>query len=199
MRIFKHDFHNIVQGIGGYIDTNNMEGLKKYYSQLLKDCNRVNNLTALNPSVINNPAIYNVMADKYHKADGIGVQIKLGVFVDLNEFETHMKIYEFTKILGILMDNAIEASSECEEKVIHVSFRNEKNRHRLVMLIENTYVDKEINIDRIFEKDFSTKSKQTNSGLGLWEVRQILKKSNNLDLFTTKNEEFFRQQFEIYY
>ena len=67
------------------------------------------------------------------------------------------------------------------------------------MLIENTYVDKEINIDRIFEKDFSTKSKQTNSGLGLWEVRQILKKSNNLDLFTTKNEEFFRQQFEIYY
>lgn len=199
MRIFKHDFHNIVQGIGGYIDTNNMEGLKKYYSQLLKDCNRVNNLTALNPSVINNPAIYNVMADKYHKADGIGVQINLGVFVDLNEFETHMKIYEFTKILGILMDNAIEASSECEEKVIHVSFRNEKNRHRLVMLIENTYVDKEINIDRIFEKDFSTKSKQTNSGLGLWEVRQILKKSNNLDLFTTKNEEFFRQQFEIYY
>ncbi len=199
MRIFKHDFHNIVQGIGGYIDTNNMEGLKKYYSQLLKDCNRVNNLTALNPSVINNPAIYNVMADKYHKADGIGVQINLGVFVDLNEFENHMKIYEFTKVLGILMDNAIEASSECEEKVIHVSFKNEKNRHRLVMLIENTYVDKEINIDRIFEKDFSTKSKKTNSGLGLWEVRQILKKSNNLDLFTTKNEEYFRQQFEIYY
>lgn len=199
MRIFKHDFHNIVQGIGGYIDTNNMEGLKKYYSQLLKDCNRVNNLTALNPSVINNPAIYNVMADKYHKADGIGVQINLGVFVDLNEFETHMKIYEFTKILGILMDNAIEAASECEEKVIHVSFRNEEKRHRLLMLIENTYTNKNINIDRIFEKDFSTKSKKTNSGLGLWEVRQILKKNNNLDLFTTKNEEYFRQQFEIYY
>ena len=199
MRTFKHDFHNIVQGIGGYIDTNNMNGLKKYYSQLLKDCNRVNNLTALNPSVINNPAIYNVMADKYHKADGIGVQINLGVFVDLNEFENHMKIYEFTKILGILMDNAIEAASECEEKVIHVSFRNEEKRHRLLMLIENTYTNKDVNIDRIFEKDFSTKSKKTNSGLGLWEVRQILRKNNNLDLFTTKNDEYFRQQFEIYY
>lgn len=199
MRTFKHDFHNIVQGIGGYIETDNMEGLKKYYSQLLKDCNRVNNLTALNPSVINNPAIYNVMATKYHKADEIGVQINLGVFVDLNEFEKHMKIYEFTRILGILMDNAIEASSECEEKIIHVSFRNEENRHRLVMLIENTYTDKGIDIDQIFEKDFSTKSKKTNSGLGLWEVRQILKKNNNLDLFTTKNEEYFRQQFEIYY
>lgn len=199
MRGFKHDFHNIVQGIGGYIETENMEGLKKYYSQLLKDCNRVNNLTALNPTIINNPAIYNIMAAKYHKADEIGVQINLGIFVDLNEFEKHIKIYEFTRILGILMDNAIEAASECEDKVIHVSFRKEENRNRLVMTIENTYANKNINLDRIFEKDFSTKSKKTNSGLGLWEIRQILKKNNNLNLFTTKNDEYFIQQFEIYY
>ena len=199
MRGFKHDFHNIVQGIGGYIETENMEGLKKYYSQLLKDCNRVNNLTALNPSIINNPAIYNVMASKYHKADEIDVQINLGIFVDLNEFEKHMKIYEFTRILGILMDNAIEAASECKDKIIHVSFKKEENRNRLVMVIENTYANKNIDIDRIFEKDFSTKSKKTNSGLGLWEIRQILKKNNNLNLFTTKNEEYFVQQFEIYY
>ena len=199
MRGFKHDFHNIVQGIGGYADRGDLEGLKKYYKQLLQDCNRTNNLTALNPDVINNPAIYNVMATKYHKADEIGVQINLGIFMDLNEIEEHMKIYEFTRILGILLDNAIEASSECNEKVVHVSFRKEANRHRLVMVIENTYKNKDINVDTIFEKDFSTKSKKTNSGLGLWEVRQILKKNNNLNLFTSKNEEFFSQQLEIYY
>ncbi len=199
MRGFKHDFNNIVQGIGGYIETNNIEGLKKYYSQLLKDCNRVNNLTALNPNVVNNPAIYNIMATKHHKADEIGVQINLGIFIDLNEIEKYMKIYEFTRILGILMDNAIEAAEECEEKIVHVSFRKEENRKRIVMVIENTYKNKDINIDKIFEKDFSTKSKRTNSGLGLWEVRQILKKNNNLNLYTTKNDEFFVQQFEIYY
>ena len=199
MRGFKHDFHNIVQGIGGYADRGDLEGLKKYYKQLLQDCNRTNNLTALNPDVINNPAIYNVMATKYHKADEIGVQINLGIFMDLNEIEAHMKIYEFTRILGILLDNAIEAASECDEKIIHVSFRKEANRHRLVMVIENTYKNKDINIDTIFEKDFSTKSKKTNSGLGLWEVRQILKKNNNLNLFTSKSEEFFSQQFETYY
>ena len=199
MRGFKHDFHNIVQGIGGYIETENLEGLKKYYSQLLKDCNRVNNLTALNPTLINNPAIYNIMAAKYHKADGIGVQITLGIFMDLNEIEKYMKIYEFTRILGILMDNAVEAASECEEKIIQVNFRKEENRNRILMIIENTYLNKDIDTERIFEKDFSTKSKKTNSGLGLWEVRQILKKNNNLNLFTTKNEEFFIQQFEIYY
>lgn len=199
IRGFKHDFHNIVQSISGYADRGDLEGLRVYYRQLLQDCGRTNNLTALNPEVINNPAIYNVMATKYHKADEIGVQINLGIFIDLNEIEKHMKIYEFTRILGILLDNAIEAASECENKIIHVSFRKEQNRRRLLVIIDNTYKNKDVNVDKIYEKDFSTKSKETNSGLGLWEVRQILKKNNNLNLFTTKSEEFFSQQFEIYY
>lgn len=199
MRGFKHDFHNIVQGLGGYIDRGDLEGLQKYYKQLLQDCNRVNNLTALSPSVINNPAIYNVMAAKYHRADEIGIQINLGIFMDLNEFENHMKIYEFTRILGILMDNAIEAALECNDKIIHVTFRKEDSRHRFLMVIENTYLRKDIDTERIFEKSYSTKSKKTNSGLGLWEVRQILKRNNNLNLFTTKDSEYFRQQLEIYY
>ena len=182
IRGFKHDFHNIVQSIGGYADRGDLEGLRVYYRQLLQDCGRTNNLTALNPEVINNPAIYNVLANKYHKADEIGVQINLGIFIDLNEIEKHMKIYEFTRILGILLDNAIEAASECENKIIHVSFRKEQNRRRLLVIIDNTYKNKNINVDKIYEKDFSTKSKTTNSGLGLWEVRQILKKNNNLNL-----------------
>lgn len=199
IRGFKHDFHNIVQSIGGYADRGDLEGLRVYYRQLMQDCGRTNNLTALNPEVINNPAIYNVLATKYHKADEIGVQINLGIFINLNEIEKHMKIYEFTRILGILLDNAIEAAAECENKIIHVSFRKEQNRKRLLVIIDNTYKNKDINVDKIYEKDFSTKSKTTNSGLGLWEVRQILKKNNNLNLFTTKSEEFFSQQFEIYY
>lgn len=199
IRGFKHDFHNIVQSIGGYADRGDLEGLRIYYRQLLQDCGRTNNLTTLNPEVINNPAIYNVLATKYHKADEIGVQINLGIFINLNEIEKHMKIYEFTRILGILLDNAIEAAAECENKIIHVSFRKEQNRRRLLVIIDNTYKNKDINVDKIYEKDFSTKSKETNSGLGLWEVRQILKKNNNLNLFTTKSEEFFSQQFEIYY
>lgn len=199
IRGFKHDFQNIVQSIGGYADRGDLEGLRVYYRQLLQDCGRTNNLTALNPEVINNPAIYNVLATKYHKADEIGVQINLGIFINLNEIEKHMKIYEFTRILGILLDNAIEAAAECENKIIHVSFRKEQNRRRLLVIIDNTYKNKDINVDKIYEKDFSTKSKETNSGLGLWEVRQILKKNNNLNLFTTKSEEFFSQQFEIYY
>lgn len=199
MRGFKHDFNNIVQGLGGYIDREDMEGLRKYYKQLLQDCNRVNNLTALSPAVINNPAIYNIMATKYHRADENGIQINLEILMDLNEIEQHMKIYEFTRILGVLMDNSIEASIECEEKVINVTFRKEDSRHRILMTIENTYLNKDIDTEKIYEKSYTTKSKKTNSGLGLWEIRQVLKRNNNLNLFTSKTNEYFKQQFEIYY
>lgn len=189
---FKHDFGNIVQGIGGYVNTEDINGLKKYYSQLLEDCQRVNNLTTLSPQVINNPAIYNVLANKYHKADEKGIKINLEVFLDLNTL--NIKIYEFTRVLGILMDNAIEATSECENKIINVFFK--KKGHMQLLVIENTYQNKNVDTEEIYKKGFSTK--KGNSGLGLWEVRQILKKNTNLNLYTTKNSEFFSQQFEIY-
>lgn len=194
-RAFKHDFGNIVQGIGGYINTNDMDGLRKYYSQLLEDCQRVNNLITLSPEVINNPAIYNVLANKYHKADEKGIQINLECFLDLNEL--HIKIYEFTRILGILMDNAIEATSECEDKVINVYLKKDSHKKMQLLIIENTYPNKQIDTEKIYEKGFSTK--KGNSGLGLWEIRQILKKNDNLNLYTTKDEEFFKQQLEIFY
>ena len=194
IRAFKHDFNNIVQAIGGYVSSNDMSGLKKYYSQLLDDCQRVNNLNTLSPDVINNPAIYSLLASKYYKADELGIKINLEIFLDLNSI--NMKIYEFTRILGILLDNAIEATNECEEKVINVMIRKDNRANRQVAIVENTYMQKDINIDKIFEKSYSTKP--NNTGLGLWEVRQILKKSTNLNLFTTKNDKFFIQQLEIY-
>lgn len=55
VRGFKHDFDNIVTTIGGYVRTDDMEGLKKYYIELEDDCQKVNNLYLLNPEIINNP------------------------------------------------------------------------------------------------------------------------------------------------
>lgn len=194
VRAFKHDFSNIVQAIGGYIGTNDMEGLKTYYSQLLGDCQKVNNLYTLSPEVINNPAIYSLLTSKYHKADELGIKINLEVFLNLNEL--NMKIYEFTRALGILMDNAIEAASECDEKIINVEIRKDFKVNRQLLIIENTYKEKDVDLDKIYEKGYS--SKPNNTGLGLWEVRQIMKKNNNLNLYTTKNDKFFNQQLEIY-
>ena len=194
IRAFKHDFSNIIAGIGGYVETNDMAGLKKYYSQLLLDCNQINNLSSLSPDAVNNPAVYTVLANKYYKADNLGIKISLDCFIDFNKL--NMQIYEFTRILGILMDNAIEAASECNDKIINVIIRNDPRRNRQLLIVENTYKNKSVDLEKIYEKGFSTK--EHNTGLGLWEVNKIIKKHSNLARFTTKNDKFFKQQIEIY-
>lgn len=195
VRSFKHDFDNIVTTIGGYIKTNDMEGLEKYYSQLQEDCSKVNNLYILNPDIINNPGIYNLLTTKYSEAEENGIKVNLTFLLDLNEL--HMKIYEFARILGILLDNAIDAASECDEKVLNIFFRNEARNNRNIILIENTYKDKDVDLNQIFNKGIT--GKENHTGLGLWEIRQILKKNNNVNLYTNKNEKYFTQQLEIYY
>lgn len=197
VRSFKHDFDNIVNGIGGYVVTEDIDGLKRYYNQLLEDCQKTNNLYALSPNVINHPAIYHLLATKYYDADQKNVNISLNVFLDLNEIEERMKIYDFTRILGILLDNAIDAATECDKKQINVTFRKEINKNDLILvIIQNTYKNKDVDTERIYQKGIT--SKENHSGLGLWKIRQILMKNNNLNLYTTKNDEFFTQQFEIY-
>lgn len=196
VRSFKHDFDNIVNSIGGYVVNEDIEGLKKYYNQLLEECNKTNNLYALSPKVINHPAIYHMLATKYYEADKENVEINLNVFLDLNEIETRMKIYDFTRILGILLDNAIEAAKVCEKKVINVIFRKEFSNDMIVVIIQNTYTNKDVDTEDIYKKGVS--SKENHSGLGLWKIRQILMRNNNLNLFTSKDDEYFTQQFEIF-
>ena len=196
VRSFKHDFDNMVNSIGGYVVSEDVEGLKKYYKQLLEECHKTNNLYALSPNVINHPAIYHLLASKYYEADQKNIQINLDVFLDLNEIETRMKIYDFTRILGILLDNAIDAAQECKKKIINVTFRKELSNNMILVIIQNTYSNKDVNTETIYQKGVS--SKENHSGLGLWKVRQILMHNNNLNLYTTKNEEFFTQQFEIF-
>lgn len=195
VRGFKHDFDNIVTTIGGYIRTEDMEGLKKYYLQLEDDCQRVNNLYLLNPEIINNDGIYNLLTKKYNEAEEKDIKVNITFLLDLSTL--HMKIYEFARILGILLDNAIEASSECEERIINLTFRNDSKNSRELILIENTYNDKNLDTEKIFEKGVSGKDNHT--GLGLWEVRKLIKKNNNINLYTSKNDNFFCQQLEIYY
>ena len=149
----------------------------------------------LNPDVVNNDGIYNLLTKKYYEAESKDIKINITFLLDLSTL--HMKIYEFARILGILLDNAIEASSECDEKIINITFNNDTKNSRQLVLIENTYKDKNIDTEKIFEKGIS--GKENHTGLGLWEVRKLVKKNSNINLFNSKSDKYFTQQLEIYY
>ena len=194
VRCFKHDFDNIVMTIGGYIHTDDIEGLKNYYSNLQSECQSANNLYMLNPKVVNDPGIYSLLTNKYYKAEDKNIKLNFSFLLDFNKL--NMNTYEFARILGILIDNAIEASSECDEKIVNISFRNEDKNNRQIVLIENTYIDSKIDMNKLFDKGVS--GKENHTGLGLWEVKKIIKKHNNLNLYTNKNDKYFIQQLELY-
>lgn len=198
IRGFKHDFSNFVQALDGYVKTNNIDGIRSMSEGILKDCISTNNLEILDPSIINNSAVYSIITNKYYLAQEQDIIMNIEVMVDLKEI--NISNYDLCRILAILLDNAIEAASKCEGKrIINLKLKKDFKVNRKLIIIENSYLDSNINIDKIFEKGFSTKEskKKNEHGLGLWTVRKILSHKENLNLFTQKGE-LFVQQLEIY-
>lgn len=196
IRSFKHDFSNIMQSIGGYLMTDDLDGLKIYYASIFKDCEELKKLSILNKDVLNSPPVLSLITEKYYKAQDLGIDFNIEVFVDLNSL--NMNIYEFTRILGIFLDNSIEAANLSAKKVINIIIAKDARKHCDSLIIENSYESStSIDTTKIFEKDYSTKPK--NTGLGLWKVKKILKKYDNVFLNTTVTDDSFRHQLKIYY
>ena len=191
---FKHDFNNIVYYLDGYIENDDMNGLKEYFNEMKKDCKITNNLSLLNPRIINNPGIYSLLNNKYFEATNSGITFDIEFFLNLDSLKVNM--YQFSRILGILIDNAIEATEKCDEKIIKISFIRENINSRAIVTITNTYSNKDVDIEKIFDKGLS--SKANHLGVGLWEVKKYIKKSQNLDLHTSKTDKYFKQELIIY-
>lgn len=194
MRSFKHDFNNIMQAMNGYIMLKDMKSLEEYFHKLLKECQYVKNVDCLNSGMVNSPAIYSILINKYKIAEKNDIKMNIDILIDFDNIND--KVYDISRMLGILLDNAIEATNDCDEKIINIQFLYDPINKKSMIIIENTYKDIGIDVETIFQKNFTTK--KGNSGLGLWEIRKILSKNANLDLYTTKNNNMFKQQLEIY-
>lgn len=192
VRGFRHDFSNMLQIMGGYISLNDIDGLKKYYKNLTIACKDANNFKLPQISNINEPTIFNLIFSKSQVAHESNIEFNLISLTDLKLL--NVDIYEYTRILGVILDNAIEAASECEHKIVNITFEFDKDSQTINCIVENTYVNKNIDLDRIFEKNFTTKSRKKNSGLGLWGVKKILDEEKTIELITQKDDIFFSQK-----
>ena len=197
VRAFRHDFGNIVQAMGGYINAEDTTALKVMYKDLLNECQENNELELLNPELINNPAIYNIINHKYNKAKKENIKMNIEILSDIEKLK--IDTYEFSRMLGILLDNAIEAAKEGKEKIIELKIIEEMRFNRNVMIVKNTYNNEKINFKKLYEKGYTTKQESDQRhGLGLWEVQKIINKNDNLKLATSIEGEFFKQQLNIY-
>lgn len=191
---FKHDFDNIMFYLSGYIESNDIDGLKNYFNEIQGDYKITENLSIINPYVINNPGLYSLLNNKLFKATNLGISFEIEYFLDCNTLA--INTYILSRILGILIDNAIEASEKCDSKIINLSFIRDNLNGRAIITIKNTYSNKNVDIETIFKKRIS--SKENHFGIGLWEVQKYVRKNQNLKLKTTKDEQYFKQELFIY-
>lgn len=94
--------------------------------------------------------------------------------------------YNVCKILGIILDNAIEASKETKDKRLLIDVYNEEDS--LIIYIENDYINK-VELNNIYKKGFSTKGK--NRGYGLYVVNKIVSKCDCLEFNQYTNDKKF--------
>lgn len=121
---------------------------------------------------------------KFIEAEKKGINVSINISKQIeNSFLKDIETKDFkdlARIIGVYLDNAIEASSTSEGKKLGIEMYLIKEKIELI--ITNTF-NNEINLDKIGKESFSTKGKHRGHGLLL--VKKILSENN---MFEAKNE-----------
>ena len=190
VRTMKHDHNNIIQSLNGYVLTKQYDKLQEHIKVLLKECNSVNNLAVIDPKIFNEPAIYGIVGSKYFLADEKNITFDLEIVT--NVAKINFPVPDLSRILGILLDNAIEATLKSKEPYIRLEMHFDKRKCADVIKIYNSYdTSIEIDLENIFKKGYSTK--EVKSGIGLWEVSKLIGKNPNSQIFASIEKDNFVQ------
>lgn len=121
---------------------------------------------------------------KFIEAEKKGINVSINISKQIeNSFLKDIETKDFkdlARIIGVYLDNVIEASSTSEDKKLGIEMYLIKEK--IEIIITNTF-NNEINLDKIGKESFSTKGKHRGHGLLL--VNKILSENN---MFEAKNE-----------
>ncbi|MGB4626477.1 MAG: GHKL domain-containing protein, partial [Erysipelotrichaceae bacterium] len=174
IRGFRHDFGNVLSSLGESISEGNVEEIKQVYKEILVKANmdlNQSNYSIAELSNISNTAIKSVLSAKLMSAEQKGVQVSLEIKKPIVTFI--IETLDYVRILSIILDNAIEAAEQSEEKQLKIALFVD-NMQLITVVINSKVEDDDVAIDKMFNSDFSTKG--TERGTGLYNVKKILEK-----------------------
>lgn len=192
MREFKAKYIDIIKKLDRYIKNEDMEGLKIYYLDDVLGMGEYNR-TCKTASVSNikSTAIKSIIHSKFIYGEEKGFDIEAEISEEI--YETSMDEIDFARVIGILLDNAIEAAGETEKKEIRMSMFNKEDS--LCILIKNTTLPLKYDLKDLKKQNVSSKGK--NRGLGLNIVSEIIDKYDNVVLIPDYQEPYFTQKLII--
>lgn len=123
----------------------------------------------------------------------INLELLISPLIKDNFEKLDSKLYfKVCKVLGIALDNAIEAASMTDNKILLIDIYLEEGT--LVVYIENSFINN-IDLNLIHRKGFSSKS--GNRGYGLYIVKKILEETEALNFNQSIEKDRFITIFKI--
>ena len=194
LRSFKHDYVNILLSLSGYIEDGDMDRLKDFFESKIfptknlitggdYKLNQLSNIGVLE--------IKSLLSAKMIYAHESGIDITIDIPDKVESFL--IDTVDLARILGIFLDNAIEATLETEQPQIGLNII--QNKTGVSIIISNRFLDNGVMLHKLKQKDFSTKI--GHQGIGLWNAQKIISSYDNVLLETTMKCDYFTQHIEL--
>ena len=194
MIIFKHDYINLLSTMQLLIDEDETDKLKNlFYTRILPSSQKLAGKDAIigKLSNIKHLELKGILYSKILSAMNQDINITLEIQEEIHHIS--MEMLDLVTVIGIFMDNAIEAALVTEDKNLTVIIMD--NEVSVTIIISNSAPDIDVNLDEIYYRDITYK--ENHSGLGLYSAITILNKYNNTIHSTTYKNHIFTQSLEI--
>ncbi|MGL6198533.1 MAG: sensor histidine kinase [Lachnospiraceae bacterium] len=193
LRVINHDYKNVAAGLYLSAEAGDMAEVKSYVTnQLLNldheiqlEIRQMNQLINIKDIKVKSLIITKV-ADAAEK--------KVKIDIEISNFAGSINIPEGDKlrVLGILLDNAIEGAAEVKDKQVKVLITEE---NEIITILIKNRTEEEILLNQITKPGYSSKGE--GRGLGLYSLKQLLKKYPNIFLETNLEDGWFIQIIKI--
>lgn len=196
MRKFRHDYVNILTTMSDYIRENDMAGLRRYFNDEIlpmQDSMQMNTVKINGTENLRVREIKGLLTTKILQAQEKNISISIEVPEPIDKI--NMPIIDLSRVIGIILDNAIEASETItEDALIRVAFIKNSDIS-VTFIVMNKCEDDIPRVHTLFQENFSTKP--GNRGLGLFTLKEITDSNANVLLDTTIENGYFVQKVEI--
>lgn len=192
MRSFKHDFKNMMTSLYLKSTQGNIEAIEQDLHQLIDDfdenIDKKMNLTNQISKIINTE-LKSILFQKMTEIDKNDIAFHLEVMYPIDK--TPIKTFDLCRIIGILMDNAIEEVKEHIGKITLILSNQSEGLH---IIVENTIYN-DVDMMKIYQEGYS--SKDNHSGQGLTSLKAIINSYNCISHMTEIKEQKFIQDIFI--